>query len=137
MKPRYLLDTDICIYIAKRRPAQVQARLATLPAGAVAMSVITYGELWHGATRSQRSAEAFAILEHLARAAPVLTLDEDAARHYGEIRAVLESKGRPIGNNDLWIAAHARAAKLTLVTNNEREFSRVDGLAVENWAKKA
>jgi tRNA(fMet)-specific endonuclease VapC len=137
VKPRYLLDTDICIYIAKRRPAQVQARLATLPAGAVAMSVITYGELWHGATRSQRSAEAFAILEHLARAAPVLTLDEDAARHYGEIRAVLESKGRPIGNNDLWIAAHARAAKLTLVTNNEREFSRVDGLAVENWAKKA
>ena len=137
MKPRYLLDTDICIYIAKRRPAQVQARLATLRAGAVAMSVITYGELWHGATRSQRSAEAFAILEHLARAAPVLTLDEDAARHYGEIRAVLESKGRPIGNNDLWIAAHARAAKLTLVTNNEREFSRVDGLAVENWAKTA
>jgi tRNA(fMet)-specific endonuclease VapC len=67
----------------------------------------------------------------------VLTLDEDAARHYREIRAVLESKGRPIGNNDLWIAAHARAAKLTLVTNNEREFSRVDGLAVENWAKKA
>ena len=133
MKPRYLLDTDICIYIAKRRPAQVQARLAALSAGVVAMSVVTYGELWHGATRSQRSAEAFAILERLARAAPVLPLDEEAARHYGEIRAQLEAKGKVIGNNDLWIAAHARSAKLVLVTNNVREFSRVAGLVVENW----
>ena len=133
MKPRYLLDTDICIYVAKRRPAQVQARLAALPAGSVAMSAVTYGELWHGATRSQRSAEAFSILERLARAAPVLALDDEAARHYGEIRAALEAKGKPIGNNDLWIAAHARAARLTLVTNNEREFSRVQDLRVENW----
>lgn len=135
MKPRYLLDTDICIYIAKRRPAPVQARFAALPAGAVAMSVVTYGELWHGATRSQRSAEAFAILERLARAAPVLALDDDAARHYGEIRAELEVKGKVIGNNDLWIAAHARAAKLVLVSNNEREFARVAGLTLENWVK--
>ena len=135
MKPRYLLDTDICIYIAKRRPAQVQARLAALSAGAVAMSAVTYGELWHGATRSQRSAEAFAVLERLARAAPVLALDDEAARHYGEIRAALESKGKVIGNNDLWIAAHARSVKLVLVTNNEREFSRVPGLTVENWVK--
>ena len=135
MRPRYLLDTDTCIYIAKRKPAHVQMRLAGMSAGAVAMSSITYGELWYGATRSIRSEAAFTILERLARAAPVLPLDDEAARHYGEIRAVLESKGKVIGNNDLWIAAHARAARLALVTNNEREFSRVPGLAVENWVR--
>lgn len=63
----------------------------------------------------------------------VLALPEQAGEHYGLIRAALERKGRPIGNNDLWLAAHARAAELVLVTNNTREFARVDGLDVENW----
>ena len=87
ISPRYLLDTNICIYIQRQKPVEVLARLEKLKPGDAAVSVITWGELLYGA----------------------------------------------IGNNDLWIAAHAKAASLTLVTNNEREFQRVPGLKVQNW----
>lgn len=133
--PHYLLDTNICIYIAKQRPPSVLARLEELAPGAVAMSVITFGELHFGANRSQHRQKALDTLEKLALAVPVLSMDNDAGRHYGQIRALLQKQGTPIGNNDLWIAAHARSQGLVLITNNEREFVRVSGLEVENWVK--
>ena len=131
---RYLLDTNICIYIAKQKPALVQARLERLQPGDVGMSVITHAELMYGAWKSQKAASNLAKLAQLRFAIPVEPLDPDAARHYGRLRAELEKKGSPIGAYDLLIAAHALSRGLTLVTNNVREFSRVAGLRVENWA---
>ena len=134
MAIRYLLDTNICIYIAKHNPAAVRARFEQLSADILAMSVITLGELQHGAEKSQARSKALAALKQLQSVIQVQPVTEAVAQHYGQIRSALERKGRPIGNNDLWIAAHARAEGWVLVTNNEREFSRVEGLEVENWA---
>lgn len=130
--PRYLLDTNICIYIAKDKPPEVLLRFETLAEGDLAMSVITYGELLYGAERSASAAQALATVDQLTVAIPVLPLDSEVAAHYGSIRANLAA-GTPIGNNDLWIAAHARAARLTVETNDESEFRSVPGLKVENW----
>ncbi len=130
---RYLLDTNICIYIARQRPVEVLARFEQAAPGELAMSVITYGELLYGAEKSRSRSQALEVLEALAQAIPVLPMDETVSRHYGEIRAALEQAGTPIGNNDLWIAAHARDQQLTLISNNLREFERVPGLKAENW----
>lgn len=131
--PRYLLDTNICIYIKNHRPAEVLARFTKLPPGKVAMSVITYGELCFGAEKSSKPKETRHILEQLIALIPVLPMDETVSAHYGKIRLHLQVSGKPIGNNDLWIASHALANKLVLVTNNVAEFQRVPGLRVENW----
>ena len=131
--PRYLLDTNICIYIKNHRPAEVLARFSKLPPGKVAMSSITYGELCFGAEKSSKTKESLYILEQLIALIPVLPLDESASIQYGKIRQHLQTSGKLIGNNDLWIAAHALASKLTLITNNVAEFERVPGLRVENW----
>lgn len=133
MAIRYLLDTNICIYIAKHNPATVRARFEQLSADVLAMSVITLGELRHGAEKSQARSKALAALQQLQSVIRVEPPTEAVGQHYGRIRSTLERKGQPIGNNDLWIAAHARAEGWVLVTNNEREFSRVEDLAVENW----
>ncbi len=98
------------------------------------MSVITYGELLYGAAKSAHRTEATERLRELVHLLPAMPLPAEAAEKYGAMRAELESKGEMIGNNDLWIAAHALAAGLTLITNNEREFRRVRGLRVRNWA---
>ena len=135
--PSYLLDTNICIYIAKRKPPEVLRRFESLKAGDLAISVVTYGELIFGAERSTQRQASMSIIGRLVEAVPVLTMTIDAAQHYGAIRAALASGGVAIGNNDLWIAAHARAAGLTLVTNNEAEFRRVPDLRVENWVAAA
>jgi tRNA(fMet)-specific endonuclease VapC len=134
MEARFLLDTNICIYIRRKKPEEVLRRFRTLKQGEAALSVITFGELVYGAEKSAQRAAALEVLRELARVLPVMGLPETAAEAYGTIRAELERKGQMIGNNDLWIAAHAKAAGLTLVTNNEREFRRVRGLKVENWA---
>ena len=131
--PRYLLDTNICIYIKNHRPAEVLARFSKLPPGKVAMSVITYGELSFGAEKSSKPKETRHILVQLISLIPVLPLDELVSIHYGKIRHNLQANGKLIGNNDLWIAAHAQANKLILVTNNVAEFERVPGLRIENW----
>lgn len=128
-----LLDTNICIYIARDRPAGLAARFAATPTDTLAISLITWGELCFGAMKSQQSALAMNLLERFASRVPVLALDQDVGVHYGEIRAQLERAGTPIGNNDLWIAAHARALGMRLITNNAREFERVPGLVVERW----
>ena len=133
MEPRYLLDTNICIYIRKKRPEEVLRRFRKLRPGEAVLSVITYGELLYGAAKSQQRSAALERLHELVNLLPALSLPERAAEAYGTIRAQLKSKGEMIGNNDLWIAAHAVAAGLTLVTNNEREFRRVRGLKVQNW----
>jgi tRNA(fMet)-specific endonuclease VapC len=135
MKPRYMLDTNICIYIARHQPPEVKVRFERLKPGQLVMSAITYGELQYGASESSQRAKVLIQIEELVRDIPVEDLTSAAARAYGEIRAALEKQGRVIGNNDLWIGAHAMAMDVTLATNNEREFKRIAGLSVENWAK--
>ena len=129
----YILDTNICIYIMKQRPVSVLRKFESLPIGSVGMSLITYGELEFNALRSQNSQKAMAILDELKVYIPPLPIPVDTAKEYGDIRAALTAKGTPIGNNDLWIAAHARALDHTLVSNNVREFARVEKLKVETW----
>jgi tRNA(fMet)-specific endonuclease VapC len=135
MPLRYLLDTNICIYIAKTRPEEVLARFKRLQPGEVAMSAITYGELCHGACKSRHRADAGKILRELTAIIPVLGIGAEVGNCYGEIRSQLEKEGRVIGNNDLWIASHAVAIGVPLVTNNEKEFNRVPGLSVQNWVR--
>ncbi len=134
MEARFLLDTNICIYIRRKEPEEVLRRFRTLKAGEAALSVITFGELVYGAEKSAQRTAALELLRELAKVLPVMGLPETAAEAYGTIRAELERKGKMIGNNDLWIAAHAKAAGLTLVTNNSRESRHGRGLRVENWA---
>jgi tRNA(fMet)-specific endonuclease VapC len=131
---QYLLDTDICIYIAKQKPAQVLTRFGRLRPGDVGMSVITYLELVYGACKSERAEANLAKIEELRLIIPALSLDTAVANHYGRLRTELERKGSPIGGYDMLIAAHALSLGLTLVTNNVREFSRVEGLRLDNWA---
>ncbi|HNE26038.1 MAG TPA: type II toxin-antitoxin system VapC family toxin [Pseudomonadales bacterium] len=135
MSVRYLLDTDICIYITKHNPASVRERFARHAVSELAMSVITLGELRYGAEKSQAREQALLGVQKLEQLVQVATLPPSVGEHYGEIRAVLQQSGQMIGNNDLWIAAHARAEGWILVTNNEREFLRVPGLQVENWVR--
>lgn len=99
------------------------------------MSAVTYGELIFGVARSSRVVQGRAALSKITNLVPVLPLPEQAGEHYGQLRFDLERRGENIGSNDLWIAAHALASGLTLVTNNEREFRRVRGLKIENWTK--
>ncbi len=131
---RFLLDTNILIYIANRRPPEVQARFARLLAGDMAMSVVTYLELIYGAQNSQRPRESLARIEQLENLIPILPFEKEVAMHYARLRVDLKQKGTPIGALDMLIAAHALSLGLTLVTNNTREFRRVQGLRVENWA---
>ncbi|MBL8413275.1 MAG: type II toxin-antitoxin system VapC family toxin [Propionivibrio sp.] len=135
MSVRYLLDTNICIYIARHNPPEVRERFARHMASELAMSVITLGELRFGAEKSQMRERALSSIQTLAQLITLAPLPEAAAEHYGEIRAELQKNGQIIGNNDLWIAAHARAQGWIIVTNNEREFMRVAGLQVENWVQ--
>lgn len=135
MATRYLLDTNICIYIAKHNPPAVRARFAQHTADELVMSVITLGELRFGAEKSQSQERAMIVINQLQSLIQIAPLTEAVGEHYGQIRASLQKTGLPIGNNDLWIAAHARAEEWVLVTNNEREFRRVDGLQIENWCE--
>ncbi len=133
MEAQFLLDTNICIYIRRKRPEPVLRRFKSLRHGEAVLSVITFGELLYGAEKSLHRSAALEQLRELAEILPVMSLPEAAAGIYGRIRAELESKGQMIGNNDLWISAHAKAAGLTLITKNEREFRRVTRLKTENW----
>ena len=134
MAARYLLDTNICIYIQRQRSPAVLERFRKLKPGEAVISVITWGELRYGAEKSRQRGKVLALLEEFVAMVPVMPMPEAAGQAYGVIRAALEAKGEPIGNNDLWIAAHAKAAGLIVVTNNEREFKRVPRLGVRNWA---
>lgn len=129
---RYLLDTNIVIYVLKQRPVEV---LSTFNANAsrMAISSITLAELMHGAEKSSRVSENLAAIEDFCSRLEVCPYGAKAAQHYGAIRAALEKVGLPIGVNDIHIAAHARSEGLVLVTNNLSEFARVPALEAENW----
>ena len=131
--PRFMLDTDTCSYIMKRSQPLVLKRLQAVPVGDVCMSVVTKAELLYGVEVSPRRAQDAAALAAFLPYVEVLEFDDGAALHYAQIRADLKKRGALIGANDLFIAAHARALGLTLVTNNTAEFQRVIDLAIENW----
>ena len=133
MKAKYMMDTDTCIYLKRRRPPEVEEKFRYLQRGQVVMSMITYGELYNGATKSREAKAALNNLEKLSEHIPVQAMALEVATHYGKIRNVLEKQGNVIAGNDLWIAAHALSLDLIVVTNNTDEFSRVPGLQIENW----
>jgi tRNA(fMet)-specific endonuclease VapC len=130
----YMLDTDICIYIIKQKPESVLNHFNKLQVGELFISSITFAELMNGAKKSRRIEHNISKLNELADLLIVSPFDKEAAIVYGDVRSALEKKGHIIGGNDLLIAAHALSLDLILVTNNEKEFSRVDGLKIENWA---
>ena len=134
---RYLLDTNICIYIIKRSPPELYARFRKLKVGDVGVSAITYCELQFGVARSSRPEENQLALTEFLGPLEVLDFPAAAAVRFGEIRAQLQIAGTPIGGYDLLIAAHALHEGLILVTNNTREFRRVPDLKVENWLHPA
>ena len=129
---KYLLDTNIVIYVIKRRPIEVLG-LFNEHAGRMAMSAITLSELYHGAEKSAKVSQNLEVIEEFSSLLEVLPYTGKASAHYGSIRSALEKAGQPIGVNDLHIAAHARSEGLVVVTNNVLEFARVPGLMVENW----
>ncbi len=132
MNPRYLLDTNICIAYKKGQHG-VPERIDALQAGQAVMSVITWGELMLGVEKSQQRTRSLEILARVREIIPVIGVDERVGTRYGAIRGELEKAGRVIGPNDLWIAAHAQALGIALVTNNTGEFGRVGGLTLEDW----
>jgi len=131
---RYLLDTNIVIYVLKQRPINVLS-VFNAHAARMAISSITVAELLHGAEKSSRVSENLDVIEDFCSRLDVLPYGIKAARHYGAIRAALEKRGQAIGINDLHIAEHARSEGLVLVTNNVSEFVRVPALEVENWVR--
>jgi tRNA(fMet)-specific endonuclease VapC len=144
--PRYLLDTNACIALrdlrrgqlprddaARQKLARLQQRLSAEPPQSLAMSLISLGELRYGADKSANPTHGHDLLDKLQQLVSVMLLDEATASHYGQVRHQLASSGQTIGVNDTWIAAHALAAGLTVVTHNQREFKRVPHLQIEDW----
>lgn len=131
----YMLDTNICIYIIKKKPEQVIERMRRTRISDVGVSSITLSELEYGAVKSTRPEQnKLALVEFLAPL-EILPYDDMAAHEYGKVRAYLEKQGSPIGSMDMLIAANALSLNCILVTNNESEFRRVPGLKVENWTR--
>ena len=129
---KYLLDTNIVIYVLKRRPVEV-LEIFNTNAIRMAISSITLSELFYGAEKSINVDKNLEAIEEFISHLDVLPYDAKASQHYGQIKAALEKKGEVIGENDIHIAAHAISQGLILVTNNLREFKRVPNLALENW----
>lgn len=130
---KYLLDTNICIYVIKKQPAKVIGKIQSEPIEDICISTITLAELEHGVAKSAyRERNRLALLEFLTPFR-ILDFDQAAAQHYGHIRSDLEARGIVIGPMDLLIAAHAQSKDLTLVTNNTRKFKRIKDLEMENW----
>jgi tRNA(fMet)-specific endonuclease VapC len=128
----YMLDTNICIYVIKNRPASLRDRFDQV-AEALCISTITLGELFYGVGRSARRSQNLDAIEQFAARLEVLPFSPGAAAHFGQIRAELTNLGAVCGAYDMLIGAHARSEGLILVTNNVREFARVPGLRVDNW----
>ena len=130
---RYMLDTNICIYAIKRGPREVIERLKEHNTSEICISSVTYAELIHGVEKSKAVDKNCIALTLLLTDIEILPFDISAAEGYGEIRTELERKGTPIGPLDMMIAGHARSLGYTVVTNNIKEFERIDGLRLENW----
>lgn len=131
----FLLDTNICIYIIKRKPVQVFKRFRELKPGDVAISSITFAELQYGVQKSSMPEKNQQAIEQFLLPLEIVDFNAKASVEYGVIRSDLEKRGIPIGSLDFLIAAHAKSLGLTLVTNNLREFSRIKGLKLVNWAE--
>lgn len=129
----YMLDTDICIYVLKKHPAKLRHKFKVTKN--ICISSITYAELCFGIENGDISMRVarWKELKLFTQQLFIEPWDENAAKHYGSIRALLKKQGTPIGNNDLLIAAHARSLGSVMVTNNAREFKRVPDLTLENW----
>ncbi len=132
---KYLIDTNICIYIINKKSKSVTDKLKELSFFDVAISSITIAELQYGVSKSKRKSFNQNLLSNFIKPFEILYFDENDSQTYGHIRAELEKKGEMIGAIDLFIAAQAISRSLTLVTNNEREFKRINNLKIENWAK--
>jgi len=130
---KYMLDTNMCIYLIKKKPKKVFEKFKTLELGDVCISSVTLSELMYGVEKSQHQQKNKAALEEFLSPIDIVSFDESAAACYAEIRALLEKNGMIIGPLDMMIAAHAKSLKAVIVTNNTKEFSRVAHLKVENW----
>ena len=134
MSPFFMLDTDICAFILRRASPALLERIQAVPLEKQTMSVVTYAELLYGVRLSARRKTNQAAVDALVAHLRILDWTREAAGHYADIRATLKKAGTMIGANDLMIAAHARSAGATMVTNNTKDFGRIRGLRVENWA---
>lgn len=132
---RYMLDTNICIYAIKHKPKQVFLKLQEHDPSEVCVSSVTYAELVHGVEKSQSIEKNRVALALLLSNIEIMDFDSSAAECYGKIRADLEKAGKPIGPLDMMIAGHAKSLGYTVVTNNTKEFIRVNELKIENWAE--
>ena len=132
---RYMLDTNICIYLIKKKPIKVLKKLQTFDVTDIVISSITLSELEYGIAKSDLREQNRDALNKFLTPLEIIPYDDKAAVHYGDIRTYLEKKGNVIGAMDMLIGAHARSIPVTLVTNNLREFKRIPELRVENWTR--
>ncbi len=130
---KYMLDTNICIYVIKQKPAAVLERFRQTDLSEISISSITLSELFYGVSKSSKPEQNFVALTQFAAPLEILPFGGEAAQYYGDLRAHLEKRGTPIGSLDMLIAAHALSLSSTLITNNEKEFNRVPNLKIENW----
>lgn len=130
----FMLDTNICIYIIKRKPEEVISRFLRFEISRIGISSITLSELFYGVSKSSKPQQNHMALMQFIAPLEILPFGHEAAQSYGDLRTGLERRGMPIGSLDMLIAAHALAIPCTLVTNNEKEFKRIPGLKIENWA---
>lgn len=130
---KYLLDTNICIYMMRQKPLSVTKKINEMMVGDLAISTVTLSELYYGVSKSQQVERNRAVLEQFILPLEVLPYSDLAAEYYGMFRAQLEKQGTPIGPLDLMIAAHAKSLHYTLVTHNTKEFNRLPDLMVEDW----
>ena len=128
-----MLDTNICIYIIKNKPQTVMKKFQKFNVGDISLSSITVSELYYGAYKSEYIEKNLLALEHFLQPFDILEYDLKASIEYGQIRATLEKQGNIIGGLDMQIAAHARSLDMILITNNTKEFARVDNLVIDNW----
>ncbi len=129
----FMLDTNICIYIIKKKPTRVLDRFKKVEISEITISSITLSELLYGVSKSSKPEQNLMALTQFVAPLEILPYGDDAAKYYGDLRAHLEKQGNPIGSLDMLIAAHALSISGTLVTNNEKEFNRVPNLKIENW----
>jgi tRNA(fMet)-specific endonuclease VapC len=132
---QFMLDTNICIYIIKRKPLEVIDRFKRTEISQIGISSITLSELQYGVSKSSRPEQNQIALAQFVAPLEILPFEEEAAQYYGDLRVCLERHGTPIGSLDMLIAAHALSISCTLVTNNEKEFGRIPSLKIENWTK--
>ena len=130
---RFMLDTNTCIYIIKQKPAKVIERFRQTEVSQIGISSITLSELQFGVAKSSRPEQNQIALTQFVAPLEIMAYDDGAAQYYGDLRAGLERQGAPIGAMDMLIAAHALSLDCILITNNQKEFTRIPNLKIDNW----